>query len=111
MQIAGPLTIGIVEQEDGGQRELHLNFTPEFCSLDLQAQTEELNAYVHQLNESALELASDDPNRIGMLLIQQIAEQLVPHVAAGELALQETIVIAIDSEEDTPQFALKDLLN
>jgi hypothetical protein len=38
-------------------------------------------------------LAEDDPNRAGMLIVQQIAEQFSPHIANGDLELEETIVV------------------
>ena len=95
MEISGPLTIGLVEKLDGLGRELHLGFREEFRRLPLSAQGEAFRAYVADLTGAVYALDEDDPDRAGILLIQQIAEQLLPHVEAGELSLADTIVVDI----------------
>lgn len=95
MEISGPLTIGVVEKLEGPGRELHIGFQEAFRRLPLAAQGETFRDYVAELGAAASTLAEDDPNRPGILLIQQIAEQLLPHVAAGELSLGDTIVVEI----------------
>jgi hypothetical protein len=95
MEISGPLTIGLVDKLDGLGRELHVGFREEFRRLPLAAQGEEFRAYVADLSAAAFALEEDDPDRAGILLIQQIAEQLLPHVEAGELSLGDTIVVEI----------------
>lgn len=97
MEISGPLTIGLVEKLDGLGRELHLGFREEFRRLPLTAQGEAFRAYVADLTGAVYALDEDDPDRSGILLIQQIAEQLLPHVEAGELSLADTIVVEIGS--------------
>lgn len=95
MEISGPLTIGLVEKLEGPGRELHIGFREEFRRLPLAAQGEAFRDYLAELNAAVYTLAEDDPNRPGILLIQQIAEQLLPHVEAGELSLGDTIVVEI----------------
>jgi len=93
MLIEGPLKIGVLDHPDQPGRELHIDFTPEFQSLE---STSQARAFAQYLNELALgidSLAEDDPNRTGMLIVQQIAEQLSPHIANGDLELEETIVV------------------
>jgi len=80
---------------DGLGRELHLGFREEFRRLPLTAQGEAFRAYVADLTGAVYALDEDDPDRSGILLIQQIAEQLLPHVEAGELSLADTIVVEI----------------
>ncbi|MCP4239952.1 MAG: transcriptional regulator, partial [bacterium] len=47
-------------------------------------------------------------NRAGMLIIQQIVEQLLPHVEAGDLEIAESIIIQI--QQNSQVVALTDLL-
>jgi hypothetical protein len=80
---------------EGPGRELHIGFREEFRRLPLAAQGEAFRDYLAELNAAVYTLAEDDPDRPGILLIQQIAEQLLPHVEAGELSLGDTIVVEI----------------
>ncbi len=43
-----------------------------------------------------------------MLIVQQIGEQLLPYIQAGEMALEETMVVEIGREQ---AFSLTDLIN
>jgi hypothetical protein len=95
MEIAGPLTIGVVDKLDGIGRELHVGFTEAFRRLPLREQGAVFDAYVAELAAAVWDLPEDVPDRAGMLLIHQIAEQLQPHVAAGDLALGDTIVVEL----------------
>lgn len=110
MEISGPLTIGLVEKLDGLGRELHIGFREEFRRLPLLAQGEEFRAFLGELTDAAYALDEDDPDRPGILLIQQIAEQLLPHVEAGELSLGDTIVVEIGGGGLQPGGSLADLL-
>jgi hypothetical protein len=95
MEIAGPLTIGVVDKLDGVGRELHIGFTEEFRRLPLRDQGDLFAAYVADLGETAWALREDDPDRPGILLVHQIAEQLLPHVVSGDLALGDAIVVEL----------------
>lgn len=95
MEISGPLTIGVVEKLEGPGRELHIGFRDDFRRLPLAAQGKAFRDYLAALNAAVYTLTEDDPDRPGILLIQQIAEQLLPHVEAGELSLGDTIVVEI----------------
>ena len=107
MDIDGPLKVGVVEPSPEGNYELHLTFTDEFKALDLQAQAAEMQVYLGRLSGDIAALAEDDPNRQGMLLVQQICEQLAAPVSSGDLALGETLVVEI---QRTPGVNLMDLL-
>lgn len=110
MEISGPLTIGVVDKLDGLGRELHLGFGEEFRRLPLSRQGEEFRAYVSTLAGAAYALDEDDHDRPGILLMQQIAEQLLPHVEAGELSLADTIVVEVGSGGVQVGGSLADLL-
>lgn len=108
MEITGPLKIGVVETPGQGGWELHIDFRPEFRELSLRDQGTAFRTYLTELASGVAGLAPDDHNRQGMLLVQQIAEQLLPHVENGELALNETIVVEI---AQAPVAALRDLID
>jgi len=50
----------------------------------------------------------DERNRAGMAIIYQFADQLLPHILSGDLALEERIVLQIRQEAQA--VALTDLL-
>ena len=107
MEIQGPMKVGVVEPSPQGNYELHITFTDEFKAADLARQGEQFRAYLAGLS-AALEGGLDARNAQGVMLIQQICEQLQPHIEAGEVALGETLVIEV---QRTPGVNLVDLLN
>jgi hypothetical protein len=96
MEISGPLTIGVIDN-DSGSREIHLGFKPEFRILHLQQQSEQFQEFIKNLINEIYKLEEADPNRQGMTTILQICEQLQPHIDANELPLEETIVVNIQT--------------
>ena len=108
MLIEGPLRISVAETTDGQGWVLVLAFKPEFQSLDIPAQGAQFRDYLQGLNDDIAAISDDDHNRAGMLIIQQIVEQLLPHVEAGELEVEESIIIQI--EQNSQVVALTDLL-
>jgi hypothetical protein len=106
MDIEGPLKVGVVEPSPEGNYELHINFTDDFKAAELAAQGEQFRAYVAQL-AAALKGDLDARDAQGVMLIQQICEQLQPHIEGGEIALGETLVIEV---QRTPGVNLTDLL-
>ena len=97
MEITGPLSIGVIDNDTGG-RELHLSFKPEFRILPLPQQAETFQAFIDTLKTEIQTLAETDPNRQGMLTILQICEQLKPHIDANELPLEETIEVTLQTQ-------------
>lgn len=96
MEITGPLTIGVIDNDTGG-RELHLSFKPEFRVLKLEQQSASFQDFIKTLINEIHKLDEADTNRQGMTTILQICEQLQPHVDANELPLEETIVVNIQT--------------
>ncbi len=107
MDIQGPMKVGVVEPSPQGNYELHITFTDTFRAADLADQGEQFRAYLAELS-AALQQGLDARNAQGVMLIQQICEQLQPHIEAGEVALGETLVIEV---QRTPGVNLVDLLN
>lgn len=106
MEIQGPLKVGVVEPSPQGNYELHITFTDEFKSADLASQGDQFRDYLAELS-AALQGGLDARTAQGVMLIQQICEQLRPHIEAGEVALGETLVIEV---QRTPGVNLVDLL-
>ena len=109
MQIEGPLKIEIAEPADGQGKILVIAFQPDFQSLSVAEQSTRFRDYLatldHYINQV---LPEGDANRAGMLVVQQIAEQLLPHIDTGELALEETMTVQIRQSDQV--VALTDLL-
>lgn len=106
MLIEGPLKISIVDT-DAGERELHLKFTPEFKALKLDQQCDAFHEFIHYLKEEIDILEETDPNRQGMLTIQQIAEQLLPHIESNEIPLEDAIVVNIQADSPFGDIEIK----
>ncbi len=109
MNIEGPMKITIADPADGQGKLLMIQFTSEFQALDTAGQGGEFSDYISQLAEQIAKITLvTDRNRAGMLIVQQFAEQLLPHITQGELALEEQIVLQIRQEAQA--VALTDLL-
>jgi hypothetical protein len=109
MLIEGPLKIAVLDQPDQPGRELHIDFTTDFQALESQDQAPAFRGYLGELQQGISSLPTDDPNRAGMLIVQQIAEQLSPHVESGDLELGETIIVEMG--RDYSSDSLMNLLN
>ena len=99
MEINGPFKIGTMQNDMGGH-ELHLDFTPEFRAMNSAQQADTFQNYINSMINEISRLDEKDTNRQGMLTILQVAEQLMPHIQANELPLEETIVISL--QQDNP---------
>lgn len=96
MEIEGPISIGIVENDTTGVRELHVNFVPEFRSMDLDMRAIMFQKYISDLGKE-ISVSDEGADRQGMLTIQQLAEQLLPFVTNDEIPLEETIVVELQA--------------
>ena len=99
MEINGPFKIGTMQNDMGGH-ELHLDFTAEFRALNIAQQADAFRNYINRLINEISQLDEQDVNRQGMLTILQVAEQLMAHIEANEIPLEETIVINL--QQDNP---------
>lgn len=101
MEIQGPFTIAVNDNNDTGLRELHLGFKPAFQQLKLQDRLTHLKDYLQSL-EKDIQSETDSINQQGMLTILQIAQQLQPHLETDEIPLHETIIIEIGPSQSSP---------
>jgi len=110
MLIEGPLKIAIAEPEDGQGKILVIGFQPEFQKLGPSDQSRQFRDYIAALGGDVAGFEGvDERNRAGMLIVQQIAEQLLPHIESGDLALEETMTVQIRQGEQA--VAVTDLLD
>jgi hypothetical protein len=109
MLIEGPMNITISDPADGQGKVLVIVFTPEFQSLTVEEQGAQFQAYMAMLAQHInSQDAVDERNRAGMAIIYQFAEELLPHIVSGDLALEERIVLQLRQEAQA--VALTDLL-
>ncbi len=95
MIIDAPFTLGVVDNEDTGTQELHLSFTEQIRAESPQHRGKIFTQYVPKLQDDINNLEEDSPDRTGMMTMQQISTELLPHIIADELPLLDTIVIEI----------------
>jgi hypothetical protein len=108
VDIQGPIKIGVLNDPETTGWELQMNFSDDFKSADLERQGQIFAAYLADLVQEINARGEDDGDRAGMLIVQQIGEQLLPHIQAGEMALEETMMVEIGREQ---AFSLSDLIN
>jgi len=98
MEIEGPLKYKIVSYDDSNDREIHVDFKEEFQSLELHEQANQFTNHVSSLRSHAAALEKDSQERAGMLFVLQFLEELVPHIQAGAVPLDEAIVVKVQEQ-------------
>ncbi|MEA3409922.1 MAG: hypothetical protein U9R74_00060 [Pseudomonadota bacterium] len=104
MLIEGPMRIQLVESEEGNGHQLRIEFTDGYRALAIDAQVREMRGYLQDLRRKIGEEDEHSADRFGMLTIQQVAGELLPHIAAGEIPLQETILVDVRPESPLSDF-------
>ncbi|MCK5091993.1 MAG: transcriptional regulator [Gammaproteobacteria bacterium] len=111
MLIEAPFKISIVDKSDSQSKELHLTFTDSFSNCALDERVSMFEKYINELSDNIQQLPADSQDRKGMLIIDQLTGQLLPHIASNELELDETIVVEINKEITLNNLIEKSLLN
>mgnify|MGYP001544373526 CR=1 FL=1 len=106
MEINGPIKLCVVEPTPQGNYDMHIDFKDDFKAPGQAAQGETIRAYLAEIG-AAQAGGLEERDAQGVMLIQQICEQLQPHVEAGDIPLTETLVIEV---QRTPGVNLTDLL-
>ena len=104
MEIEGPLTIAIQDDEAYQKRELHIQFKPDFKQMDLSARVTALQKYINDIKQQLETLDADTPDRQGMETVMHIGETLLEYIAADQIDLEETIIIEIQTTIDVSSF-------
>jgi hypothetical protein len=63
--------------------------------LDVPGRVNQLEIYINELDYALQQLRKDDPERLGMETVYQICDNLLDHIRADEIDLNETIVMEI----------------
>lgn len=98
MNIEGPISVSVVDLEEPGKRELQITFNPDFRSLTLEQQGSTFCDYVDSLRQQSIQSDAGSAEQQGILTILQVAEQILPHIQAGDIPLMETIVIELHQQ-------------
>ena len=98
-----PFTARLVEQDTIKLRKLQLNFPVEFQQLDSNAQSAAIAAYIVELHQQARAAEAGSREQQGMLIVLQIAEQMLPLIQVGEMDLSQTIEVEVASGQDEEQ--------
>jgi hypothetical protein len=99
----GPLKFQIVSFDDSSDREIHADFKKEFLQLKLEDQARQFSDHVNSLKLQADKLEEDSQERQGLLFVLQFLEELVPRVQAGDIPLDETIIVKVMEESPIKQ--------
>ena len=95
MEINGPLTISVQDDDMSLKRELHISFKPAFVQSEVPERIKQLERYMNELDQTMRPLNIDAPDRLGMETVYQVCANLIDHIRADEIDLNETIVIEI----------------
>lgn len=98
MEIEGPLKYKIISYDDSDDREIHVDFKEEFQKLELNEQANQFTDHVSSLRSEAAALEEGSEERKGMLFVLQFLEELVPHIQAGAVPLDEAIVVKLQEQ-------------
>lgn len=94
----GPLKFQIVSLDDSSDKEIHVDFKKEFLQLKKEEQATQFYDHVNSLKSHANKLEEDSQERQGLLFVLQFLEELVPRVQAGDIPLDETIIVKVMDE-------------
>jgi hypothetical protein len=87
----GPLKIGVLKTPEQGGRGLQIKCIDALGCMNLQQQAETFGSYRTDLAAGMMQLTNNDLNRQGVLLIQKLSQQFLPHIENCEPVLNEMI--------------------
>lgn len=99
----GPLKFQIISYDDSSEREIHVDFKQEFLQLNPAQQASQFSEHVSSLKTQANNMQEDSQERQGLLFVLQFLEELVPRVQAGDIPLDETIIVKVMEESPIKQ--------
>ena len=98
MDFEAPFTAQLVEQDNSKLRKLQLSFPQQFQQLEVEAQGVAMQDYIAELHQQSYAAEAGSAEQQGMLIVLQIAEQMLPHIQAGEMDLSQMIEVEVVSE-------------
>lgn len=109
--IDGPFTLSVLEKQFAKGRELHLDFMPEFRGLPLSEQEAAFRDHLARLSQAIAATGHDSHEMQGLLTVQHVAGQRLPYASAGEMVLDETLVIEIGAHFSLARSVTGDRIN
>jgi hypothetical protein len=94
MLIDGPFDLQIIETD--GSRELHLSYKEAFQALQLSERVQQMQQHLQDL-QASYQASSDPAEQQGMQMIMQVVAQILPFIEADEIALDEAIVLELET--------------
>jgi hypothetical protein len=111
MEIEGPLKATVGDAADGVSKVIVIQFREDFRALSQSQQVATFGGYLDTLREQIAAIQDpNDRNRAGMVIMLQFCEQLAPHIASGEIDLEDHINLQVQ-REDPNSGALVDFLD
>ncbi len=94
----GPVTLKTTDKADGEGKEITLGFTEQFRSKGLDEQKRLIDSYMLEIAEG-LKQETDEREKQGLVIIQNIMMQLYPHIVSGDVDLDNELVIDVMPED------------
>ena len=91
----GPLKFKIVSFDGSDEREVHVDFKEEFQNLSLEEQANQFIEHINSLHVQAAKLPEESEERQGIVFVLEFLEELSPRIQAGELPLNETVIVKV----------------
>ena len=107
MCMDGPLKFQIVSFDDSDEREVHVDFKDEFQNLSLEQQAAQFSQHVRSLETRAAELSDDSDEKRGIVFVLEFLVELEPRVQAGEIPLNETVIVKVMEQAPLKQLISK----
>jgi len=98
MLIDAPFSIGVVDNQESGARELHFTFTDSFRAASVEQRSQSFQAYTDGLLEAINKLEDGNTDRVGMETIYQITSELSPYIQTDEIPLSDPIIVEIGQD-------------
>ncbi|MEM7400440.1 MAG: hypothetical protein AAF304_00660 [Pseudomonadota bacterium] len=103
----GPLKFKIVSFDGSEDREVHVDFKEEFQKLSLSEQATQFDDHINSLKSQAAKLSEDSQERQGIVFVLEFLEELAPRIQAGEIPLNETIIVKVMEQPPLKQLISK----
>ena len=94
----GPIQVGVLVADDGLSYTLEIKFNKGFQVLSVAAQGTTFRSYVLQIQQDIEAMDADSHDAEGAMIIFQVLAELLPHIEAGDLELEETLSVDVRAD-------------
>ena len=103
----GPVKYKIVSFDGSDEREVHVDFKDDFQKLSLDKQATQFAEHIDSLKSQAANLPDESQERQGIDFVLEFLEELAPRIQAGELPLNETVIVKVMEQPPLKQLISK----